>query len=81
MTCPHGQPHPMACLECLDGVPPERARPAPAQPPAGAQLARFASTCPRCRDDIDVDDPIWPTPDGFVCDDCGRGAILDLEQL
>lgn len=81
MSCPHGQPAPSCCLDCLEGVPAERARPAPAPASGPAHVARFDSTCPRCPARIEVGEPIWPTPDGFVCDDCGRGAVLDLEQL
>lgn len=46
MSCPHGEPHPSACIECIEGPPaPVKAK---RWPSTYEQTATFDSQCPIC---------------------------------
>lgn len=48
--CPHGE-HPAVCVECFEGVPPER--PAPRWEKSGREFrAIHDGTCPTCGENI-----------------------------
>lgn len=59
-TCPHGEPSPACCLDCLDGPPPPSARPAPRARVAGAGyvVAQFEGWCPECDREVAVGEKI-----------------------
>ncbi len=62
MTCPHGEPDPSCCLDCLDGPPPPRPagarRPAAARSGSGYVVAQYDGWCPGCDEEVVVGEKI-----------------------
>lgn len=55
VTCPHGEVHPQACVDCMEGVPAER--PAPQWVRVGKPFAaKFDGFCRLCRGRWEPDD-------------------------
>lgn len=59
-ACPHGEPHPSACPECVDAPPPEQGEP-PERATGYAFGAKFPGRCPLCEDPIGVGDSVLRT--------------------
>lgn len=45
MTCPHGEPHPATCIDCIEGPPPAKAIARTRLPSTYEQSALFPSQC------------------------------------
>lgn len=68
MTCPHGEAHPSACFDCLEGPPPEK--PAARWERVGTPFpAQHPGLCGGCAENIEPGQPIqrW---------DCGGDATV-----
>lgn len=72
MTCPHGEIHRAACLDCAEGPPPER--PAPPKPEAEAwTTARLSGWCScGCGTVIDPGDRIGVVDGAWMAEGCVR---------
>lgn len=69
MSCPHGEVHPQACVECMEGVPAER--PAPRWRKRGEPFtAKYVGWCRGCRaewaqgDRLQAWEQVEPLPSG-----------------
>lgn len=77
MTCPHGEIHPSACLDCIEEPSAPRERPRPVRLGPNLSAATFETTCPRCRGAVEVGDPIALTEDGWCHDTLACAGARD----
>jgi hypothetical protein len=73
-NCPHGEPSPMCCIECLETS--GFGEPVRPEERTGRQMsASRESACPRCRAEIDINELLDLTTLGqWVC--CGAALPL-----
>lgn len=72
MTCPHGEIHPSACVDCLEGEPPELEKWAATR----TLQARYPSDCARNPDHriCERDTIHYVAGEGWCCGRCARPA-------
>ena len=77
MTCPHGEVHPSACIECIEAPAPARSNRRPPRRMGATgdgthrMTARFDSRCPGCGQGIEADvDEITLVEGEWLCSNC-----------
>lgn len=79
MTCPHGEVHPEACIDCIEAPRPLKARPRTSARRIGASgdgttrmTARYDGLCPECGHYLKAgEDDIILVQGEWVCVECG----------
>jgi ribosomal protein S26 len=71
MTCPHGEPDPSCCIDCLEGPPAPKSIARTRLPSEREQAAIYRTSCATDQAHyIDVGDIIRLTADGWSCVEC-----------
>lgn len=71
MSCPHGEPHPSACIDCLEG-PPAKVTPN-TLPSTREREAQWSGRCAKTYTHLfDAGDTIRETAIGWCCTACAQ---------